>query len=79
MLGVPKQILYARRVRRNASFWTRPINHLHVLEPARLLYRRQILKAHPDMAGGCMERTIELNRMWCDIRRRFKQNGHELW
>ena len=79
LLGAPNHILYARRVPQNVSFWTRPINHLHVLEQARRLYRHRIVQVYPDKSGGCLERTIELNRVWFDIKKCFKKNGHELW
>jgi hypothetical protein len=78
-LGVPAQMLYVRRLGRNASFWLRPINHLAVLEQARNLYRRQIATVHPDKPGGCLERAVELNRIWDEIERRFRDRGHELW
>ena len=78
-LGVPNQLLYARRRRPNASFWARSVDHLQVLERARQLYRRQITEVHPDKTGGCLERTKELNRTWFDIKKRFKKQGHELW
>ena len=42
IMGVPKQMLYVRRLRENGSFWLREINHLQVLEQARSLYRQQI-------------------------------------
>lgn len=78
-LGVPEQILYVRRMRRNASFWLRPINHLEVLEQARNLYRMRISAVHPDRPGGCAEQAAELNRIWGEIERRFRDRGHELW
>ena len=78
-LGVPRQMLYVRRPRQNASFWLRQINHLQVLEESRQLYRRRIVEVHPDKAGGCLEKTIQLNDVWGKIQRRFKQHGHELW
>jgi hypothetical protein len=34
-LGVPRQLLYVRRIRKNGSFWMRDINHLQILERAR--------------------------------------------
>ena len=79
MMGVPRQMLYAQRLRDNGSFWLRKINHLEVLEQARWLYRQQIVCVHPDKAGGCPERTIQLNGTWGKIERRFKEHGHELW
>ena len=62
----------------SGSFWLRKINHLQVLEQARQLYRRQIIAVHPDMPGGCLERTIHLNWVWDEIDRRFRKHGHEL-
>ena len=79
MLGVPKQMLYVRRLYENGPFWLRNINHLQVLEQARWLYRQQIVCAHPDKAGGSTERAIQLNWTWGEIERRFKEHGHELW
>jgi hypothetical protein len=78
-LGVPRQMLYVRRLRENGSFWLRDINHLQILEQARSLYRKQIVCVHPDKAGGCLEQTIQLNWTWGEILRRFKKHGHELW
>lgn len=78
-MGVPNRMLYARRRRRNGSFWIRRINHLEVLEQARLLYRKQIVCAHPDKAGGNLERSIQLNVAWGKIERGFREHGHELW
>ena len=78
-IGVPKKMLYVRRLSDNGSFWSRRINHLQVLEQARRLYRQQIVYVHPDKAGGCPERTIQLNGTWNKIERRFKAHGHELW
>lgn len=78
-LGVPEQTLYVRRLGRNASFWLRPINHLEVLEQARNLYRMRISAVHPDRPGGCPEQAAELNRIWEEIERRFRDRGHELW
>ena len=77
-LGVPKEILYMRGSGQNGSFWNRSINHLHVLEQARNLYRTQIFQFHPDRPGGSSERTIELNQAWFKIRRSFKTHGYEL-
>jgi hypothetical protein len=78
-IGVPKKMLYVRRLSDNGSFWSRRINHLQVLEQARRLYRQQIVRVHPDITGGCPERTIQLNGTWDKIERRFKAHGHELW
>jgi hypothetical protein len=78
-IGVPKQMLYVRRLSDNGSFWSRGINHLQVLEQVRRLYRQQIVCVHPDKAGGCAERTVQLNGTWDKIERRFKAHGHELW
>lgn len=78
-VGVPDPMLYASGHRSNASFWTRSINHLQVLEQARKLFRMQIVCVHPDKPGGCLELTIQLNDVWDQIVRRFKQHGHELW
>jgi len=78
-LGVPRQMLYFRRLRQNGSFWLRKINHLEVLEQARWLYRRQIVCVHPDKPDGNTERAMQLNWMWSEIERRFKQHGLELW
>jgi hypothetical protein len=78
-IGVPGKLLYVRRLSDNKSFWSRRINHLQVLEQARRLYRQQIVYIHPDKAGGCLERTIQLNGTWAKIERRFKAHGHELW
>jgi hypothetical protein len=78
-MGVPRKMLYVRRLCDNGSFWSRSINHLQVLEQARWLYRQQIVCVHPDKAGGCPERTIQLNGTWNKIKRRFKSHGHELW
>ena len=78
-VGVPDQLLYARRNRENASFWLRPIDHLNVLQHARQLYRAQIACVHPDKPGGSVERTVQLNDAWRKIERRFKEHGHELW
>ena len=78
-VGVPNQMLYARRDRQNASFWIRPIDHLEVLHHARRLYRMQIVCAHPDKPGGSLERTVQLNDTWGKIEQRFKEHGHELW
>jgi len=78
ILGVPKEMLYVRRLRQNASFWMRPINHLHVLEQARKLYRMQIVCVHPDKGGGNLERTIDLNQSWFYVQKRFREHGHEL-
>ncbi len=77
-LGVPSRMLYVRRLSDNGSFWSRRINHLQVLEQARRLYRQQIVGVHPDKAGGCVERTIQLNGAWDKIEQRFKAHGHEL-
>jgi hypothetical protein len=77
-LGVPEELLYARGPRRNASFWNRSINHLHVLEQARRLYRTQIFEVHPDRVGGSPEPTMKLNHTWATIRRTFRTHGHEL-
>ena len=71
-VGVPNQMLYARRQRQNASFWMRPIDHLQVLQHARQLYRTQIACVHPDKPGGSLEETIQLNDTWGKIARRFK-------
>lgn len=79
MLGVPRQMLYFRRLRQNGSFWLRKINHLQILEQARWLYRQQIVRVHPDKPGGSTERAMQLNWAWHEIERRFKQHGHELW
>ena len=79
MLGVPRQMLYVRQLRENGSFWLRSINHLEVLEQARNLYRRQIVRAHPDKPGGCPEQATLLNWTWSEIERRFREHGHELW
>jgi hypothetical protein len=79
MLGVPKQMLHVRRLYDNGSFLLRNINHLQVLEQARWLYRQQIVCAHPDNSGGSTERAIQLNWTWGEIKRRFKEHGHELW
>jgi hypothetical protein len=78
MLGVPSQMLYFRRLRQNGSFWLRKINHLQVLELARQLCQRQIVCVHPDKEGGNTERAMQLNWMWGEIERRFKQHGLEL-
>ena len=78
-VGVPNRMLYVRRLTENGSFWMRRIDHLEVLEQARRLYRQQIVCAHPDKAGGSLERTIQLNATWGKIQRRFKEHGHELW
>jgi hypothetical protein len=78
-VGVPNRMLYVQRVRENGSFWLRPINHLQVLEQARQLYRKQIAYVHPDKPGGSLERTIQLNHIWSQIKQRFKMHGHELW
>ena len=78
-LGVPEQMLYVRRLSREKSFWLRPINHLEVLEQARNLYRMRIRAVHPDKPGGCVELAIELNWLWDEIERRFRNRGHELW
>jgi hypothetical protein len=83
-MGVPNQMLYVRRLRKNGSrkngsFWIRRINHLEVLEQARRLYRKQIVCVHPDKAGGNLEETIQLNATWGKIERGFKKHGHELW
>jgi hypothetical protein len=78
MLGVPKQLLYVRGSGQNGSLWNRRINHLQVLEHARKLYRTQILHAHPDRAGGSLERTIQLNQTWLKIRKTFRTHGYEL-
>jgi hypothetical protein len=77
-LGVPNQLLYVRGGQRKASLWLRPINHLHVLEQARSLYRMQIVSVHPDRGGGNLVRTIELNQSWHYIQKRFREHGHEL-
>jgi len=77
-LGVPRQMLYVRRPHENGSFWRRKINHLQVLEQARRLYRKQIVCVHPDIRGGSLERTVQLNAAWAKIQRRFKKHGHEL-
>ena len=77
-LGVPNQLLYVRGGRRRDSLWLRPIDHLHVLEQARKLYRTQIVCVHPDRGGGSLERTIELNHSWHFIQKRFREHGHEL-
>jgi hypothetical protein len=79
VLGVPRQLLYVRRIRENGSFWRRKINHLQILEQARQLYRRQVVRAHPDKPGGNLERTVRLNVLWDQIERHFKRHGHELW
>lgn len=79
LLGVPRQMLYVRRLSENGSFWLRKINHLEVLEQARQRYRMQIVCAHPDKAGGSHARAIQLNETWNKIRKRFKEHGHELW
>ena len=79
MLGVPCRMLYFRRWHENGPFWLRKINHLQILEKARWLYRQQIVRVHPDKAGGSTERAIQLNWMWGEIERRFKNHGHELW
>ena len=78
-LGVPRRLLYVRRLRENGSFWLRGINHLQVLESARGLYRQQIVCVHPDKPGGSLEQTIQLNLAWGKIEQRFKNHGHELW
>jgi hypothetical protein len=78
-IGVPRQMHYVRRLSDNGSFWSRRINHLQVLEQACRLYRQQIVCVHPDKAGGCPERAIQLNGTWDKIERRFKAHGHELW
>ena len=77
-LGVPQQMLYVRRFCREKSFWLRPINHLEVLEQARNLYRRRISVVHPDKPGGCAKQAAELNQVWGEIERRFRNRGHEL-
>jgi hypothetical protein len=78
-LGVPRQMLYVRRLCENGSFWLRRIYHLQILEQARWLYRRQIVCVHPDKTGGCPERAMQLNWAWGEIERRFREHGHELW
>jgi hypothetical protein len=78
-LGVPRQMLYVRRIRENGSFWLRRINHLQVLEQARSLYRQQIICVHPDKPGGSLEQTVQLNVTWGKIEQHFKRHGHELW
>src|SRR5277367_3612786 len=78
-LGVPRRMLYFRRLRENGSFWLRKINHLQILEHARWLYRQQIVCVHPDKAGGSTEQATQLNWAWGEIERRFKQHGHALW
>lgn len=78
-VGVPKRMLYVRRLSENGSFWLRRIDHLQVLEYARRLYRQQIVCVHPDKAGGSLEQTIQLNDTWDKIEHRFRKHGHELW
>ena len=78
-LGVPRKMLYVRRIRESGSFWQRKVNHLQVLEQARQLYRKQIICLHPDKPGGNLEQTVQLNLMWGKIERHFKRHGHELW
>ena len=79
LLGVPRQMLYVERIRENGSFWLRRINHLQVLEQARWLYRQQMVRVHPDKPEGCPEQATQLNWMWGEIERRFREHGHELW
>jgi len=71
-------MLYVRASGQNGSFWNRSINHLHVLEQARNLYRTRIFQVHPDRPGGSSERSIELNQTWFKIRRSFRTHGFEL-
>lgn len=78
-MGVPNRMLYVQSLRKRGSFWIRRINHLEILEQARQLYRRQIVRVHPDKAGGSLEQTIQLNVAWRKIKQRFKKHGHELW
>lgn len=78
-LGVPRQMLYVRRLRENGSFWLRDINHLQIMEQAHSLSRKQFVCVHPDQAGGCLEQTIQFNWTWGEFARRFKKHGHELW
>ena len=78
-VGVPEQMLYARRDRQNASFWMRPINHLEVLHHARRLYRTEIARVHPDKPGGSPDQAMRLIDTWGRIEQRFKLHGHELW
>ena|SRR3989344_6147889 len=81
-LGVPRRLLYVRdrrQKKRGSSLWTRPVNHLEVLEHARQAYRRRIIDVHPDKPGGSLEQTVELNRTWGEIKKRFRSHGHELW
>lgn len=54
-------------------------NHLEILEQARRLNHKQIACAHPDKAGGSLERTIHFNNTWGKIGERFKKHGHESW
>ncbi len=77
-LGVPDQMLYVRGGQRKASLWLRSIDHLHVLEHARKLYRRQIVSVHPDKGGDNLERAIELNKSWFHVQKRFREHGYEL-
>ncbi len=79
ILGVPADMLYVRRLCREKSFWLRPINHLEVLEQARKLYRMRIGVVHPDKPGGCTRQAAELNWIWGEVQRRFRDRGHELW
>lgn len=77
--GVPNRLLYVGRPGRvNGSFWTRPINHLEVLELARNNYRQAIKQVHPDMAGGCAEQAKKVNTAWQIIEKAFKRRGIEL-
>lgn len=46
---------------------------------ARRLNHKQIACAHPDKAGGSLERTIHFNNTWGKIGERFKKHGHESW
>lgn len=76
-LGVPRELLYARRHHVNGSFWTRNVNHLEILFQAHRLYRRRMAVVHPD-CGGSARAAMNLNRTWSAVRRRFGAHGHVL-
>src|SRR3989344_4711155 len=79
--AIPDEVALQRKAPGGARSLKRPrqINHLEVLEHARQAYRRRIIDVHPDKPGGSLEQTVELNRTWGEIKKRFRSHGHELW
>lgn len=79
-LGVSQKSLYPKwsRSQPKGGFWLRSVNHLDILEQARNNFRKQIKEVHPDKKGGCSRKTLELNRSWGFVQKKFRAAGHTL-